>query len=122
MDVTFDPSIYLQNSKNNADSQKAERLAKGVNSDYTREELEETVKSFESMMVEKVLKEMKDNMGLFESDQDSTVSQYTDLYMDTTISKIASELVENYGSRFTDSMVDQMARTYGIDTEDGGSE
>ncbi|MBQ1547539.1 MAG: hypothetical protein IIZ61_04020 [Lachnospiraceae bacterium] len=117
MDIGFDPNIYLQNSKTAAETANAERAVKGVNKDYTREELEETVKSFESFMVEKFLKEMKDNIGLFSGDQDSTMSQYTDLYMDTTISKIANELVENYGSRFTDSMVDQMARNYGIEEE-----
>ena len=70
--------------------------------------------SFESYMLEQVIKQMKDSVTS-DDDQDSTMSQYTDMYMDATIQQLAGEMVSEYGGSLTDQLVDQMKRNYGIE-------
>lgn len=89
--------------------------ASGLSSSSTKAELEDAAKSFEAYFVEQILKEMKESVDSTNSDEDSTVSQYTDFYMDSTLQSLAEELVDEFGGNFTDSMVEQMARNYGID-------
>ena len=43
------------------------------------------------------------------------MSQYKDMYMDSTIQQLASEMVSEYGGTLTDDLVAQMKRNYGID-------
>ncbi len=103
---------------NSASADKLSGNLRKVNSDTTREELEESVKSFEAYFVEQVMKQVKETNKVFSDDEDSSMSQYTDMYMDATISDLAKQIVEDYGGNFTDSMVEQMARNYGIDLKD----
>lgn len=122
MDITnyLDNAYSLANQeKVNAVGERVSSTLNSVNADYTKEDLEDAAKSFESYFVEQVIKEVKDSTELFGSDdEDSIMSQYTDFYMDSTISSLASEIVENMGGAFTDSMVAQMARNYGIDLDE----
>ena len=78
------------------------------------EDLVNAVESFESYMLEQVIKQMKDSVTS-DDDQDSTMSQYTDMYMDATIQQLAGEMVSEYGGSLTDQLVDQMKRNYGIE-------
>lgn len=115
-------SSYLDNlttqatTKNTADGVTSK--VSGLSSQSTKEELEAAAKSFESYFVEQILKEMKESVDDVNQDSDASLSQYTDFYMDSTIQTLAEELVEEFGGNFTDSMVEQMARNYGINLEE----
>lgn len=76
----------------------------GLSSDSSEEDLVNAVESFESYMLEQVIKQMKDSVTS-DDDQDSTMSQYTDMYMDATIQQLAGEMVSEYGGSLTDQLV-----------------
>lgn len=94
----------------------------GLSSSSSKEELEKAAETFESYFVEKFLKETVKSI----KSEDSSISQYTDLYMDSVLGDISDTIVKRYGGRFTDSMVEQMARNYHIDisgdSEEKGSD
>ena len=89
----------------------------GVGANSTDEELTEAVESFESYMLEQVIKQVKDTIKMDEEDKDSN-SQLTDYYMDSTIQNLASTMVKEYGGRLTEDLVTQMKRNYGTLNED----
>ncbi|MCR5416117.1 MAG: hypothetical protein K6E79_04915 [Pseudobutyrivibrio sp.] len=84
-----------------------------INSDSSEEEITEAVKSFETFMMEQVIKQMKETFTS-DDDEDDTMSMYKDLYMDSAITEIASQLVDQLGDSVTDDFVQQIMRNYGI--------
>ena len=112
-------SSYLSTTaNNNTQATKANQVSgslSGLSSASSKEDLEKAAKSFESYMAEQVIKEVKDTLGDNSEEEDQTMSQYTDYYMDSTIQTMAGDLVDKYAGNFTDTMVEQMARNYGID-------
>ena len=74
------------------------------------------VLSFESYFVEQMLKEMKKSVDAINGDKDKDpfVSSTVDYFMDSTIQTLAAQMVEDYGSSFTDTMVEQLKRNYNI--------
>lgn len=101
-------------AKTTVDTNRAQKSVSGLNANSTKEELESAAKSFEAYFVEQMLKEVKETFTS-EEDSDSTVSQMKDFYMDSTIQSLSETLVDEFGGNFTDQMVEQMARNYGID-------
>ena len=121
MDISSNYNItsYLdqltENTKSADRTSKVQSGLSNLSSTSTKEELEEAAKTFEAYFVEQLLKEEKKSIeAMRTSQEDSTASQYKDLYMDTVIQDISAQIVDKYGSRFTDSMVEQMMRSYGI--------
>lgn len=121
MDISSDYNItsYLdqltENTKSADRTSKVQSGLSNLSSTSTKEELEEAAKTFEAYFVEQLLKEEKKSIEAMRTNQEgSTASQYKDLYMDTVIQDISAQIVDKYGSRFTDSMVEQMMRSYGI--------
>ena len=121
MDIGGLGSAYLQNAidqnkyeRDQTSAAGAKKAAEGVSSESTRAEMTEAAKSFEAYFVEQVLKEMKDSVEIFGEDADMTTTMTSDYYLDATISTIAKELVDEYGDSFTEDMVDQMMRNYGV--------
>ena len=121
MDISSDYNMtsYLdqltENTKSADRTSKVQSGLSNLSSTSTKEELEEAAKTFEAYFVEQLLKEEKKCIEAMRTNQeDSTVSQYKDLYMDTVMQDISAQIVDKYGSRFTDSMVEQMMRSYGI--------
>ncbi len=115
MDV-LGTSTYLQTQYANQNKALAEATAKsigGISKDSSKEEIEDAVKSFETFMVEKVIKQVKDSF-VGEEDNSDTMGMYKDLYMDKAITEIASQLVDQIGGDVTDDFVDQIMRNYGI--------
>jgi len=115
MDATS-MNAYIQSQYASAATAAAESATKsvsGISSTSSREEIEEAVKDFETYMMEQVIKEMKKSLTMEEED-DSNISMYKDLYMDSAISEIASQLVDQIGGDITDDFVDQIMRNYGI--------
>ena len=120
MDISGLGNSYLENaiSQNQFERQQtqatsAKNAASGLSLESTREELTEAAKSFEAYFVEQVIKEVKDSVDLF-GDTDSTTGMTADFYLDSTIQTLARELVDEFGGSFTEDMVDQMARNYGV--------
>ncbi len=120
MDIGGLGNAYLDNAitqnqfeRQQAQATSAKSAADGLSSTSTREEMEEAAKSFEAYFVEQVMKEVKDSVDLF-GDADTATSMTTDYYLDATISTLARQLVDEYGQSFTDDMVDQMMRNYGV--------
>ena len=115
MDV-LGTSTYLQTQYANQNKAMAEATAKsigGISKDSSKEEIENAVKSFETFMVEKVIKQVKDSF-VGEEDNSDTMGMYKDLYMDKAITEIASQLIDQIGGDVTDDFVDQIMRNYGI--------
>ena len=105
---------YLNTQYTNAtNSAAATSSLDKIDSTSTKEDLEEAVKSFETYFVEKMLKDVQENMK--SDDEDGIMGQYTDFYMDSTLQTLAGEIVDSCGGNLTDTLVSQMARNYGID-------
>ncbi len=102
-------------AKTTVDTNRAQQSVSGLSSESTKEDLEKAAKSFEAYFVEQMLKEVKETFTSEDEDSDSTVSSMKDFYMDSTIQSLAETLVDEFGGTFTDQMVEQMARNYGID-------
>ena len=126
MDIISLGNSYLENaiSQNQFEREQtrgtdAKNAASNLSSESTREELTEAAKSFESYFVEQILKEVKDSADIF-GDMDSTNSMTADFYLDSTIQTLARQLVDEYGDSFTEDLVDQMARNYGVPAEEDG--
>lgn len=116
MDVTG-MSTYLQTQYANQAKANAEATAKSVNGiskDSSKEEITKAVKDFETYMMEQVIKQMKETFVNEDEDEDTTMTQYKDLYLDQAITHIASQLVDQIGGSVTDDFVEQIMRNYGI--------
>ncbi|MDD6193796.1 MAG: hypothetical protein PUB19_02720 [Lachnospiraceae bacterium] len=103
------------NARNSSRADSATGALSGLSSESSEEEIVEAVESFESYMVEQVIKQMKESMTSDDEDEDATMSQYKDLYMDATIQQLASDMVSQYGGSMTEDLVAQMKRNYGIE-------
>ncbi len=126
MAVSMDPisTSYLNSlnsqAANNAAVAKVEALKNSSNSmeGATYEEIEDTMKSFESYLLEQVLKEVKESIKEIrgeDEDEDPFVSKTTDIAFEQTLSEIAEQMVDQYAKKLTKDLTDQTARAYGID-------
>ena len=115
-------SAYLDNIKMQQELQRSQQSSSktksainGLSDQPTEQELTDAVKSFESYFVEQMLKEMKKSVdAINDDDKDPFVSSTVDYFMDSTIQTIAEQMVNDYGSNFTDTMVAQLKRNYNI--------
>lgn len=121
MAISLDSGFGLEafNTANSqaANKNSADKIAgqiKGVGADSTEEELTAAVKSFESYFVEQMLKEFKETESFFSGGDDSSSTSYTDIFLDSTISDLASQIVDEYGGSLTEQFVEQMKINYGI--------
>lgn len=114
-------SAYLNTdtdiTRNSAAASKISSKIGSVGSDSDEKELREAVESFESYMLEQVIKHVKDTIKMDDDESDSN-SQMTEFYMDSTIQSLASTMVQEYGGRLTEDLVAQMKRNYGISNEE----
>ena len=112
-------SSYLNsqavNGRNAEAANKVSNSISSVNANSSDEELTEAVESFESYMLEQVIKQVKKSVK--SEDENSSTSQMTEFYMDSTIQNLASTMVKEYGGNFTKDLVAQMKRNYGIANE-----
>ena len=97
-----------------------EKVASGISKNSSKEELTNAAKTFESYFVEQVIKEVKKTNDELKGDDDTDAyaQQVSDMYMDTTIQTLASDIVDDYGDRFTEDMVKNMQAQYGITDTD----
>lgn len=113
-------SDYYTSTYNNAKASDkangATSALSGLSKDSTDEEFEAAVKSFETYMLEQVIKKVKDSItSVNDKDDDSTISQYKDLYMDSAMTTLAGQLVDELGGSLTEDLVAQLKRNYNIE-------
>lgn len=106
--------------KNSQQASDVEKAASGISKNSSKEELTNAAKTFESYFVEQVIKEVKKTNDELKGDDDTDAyaQQVSDMYMDTTIQTLASDIVDDYGDRFTQDMVKNMQAQYGITDTD----
>ena len=92
MDISSISTNYtVANANKSAEqSNSLQSSLKNISSDSSEEQLKGVIKDFESYFVEQVIKQMKDTFTS-DDDEDSTMSQYKDLYMDQAIETVADE-------------------------------
>ena len=88
----------------------------GLSSSSTEEELKEVLRDFESYFLEEIIKKMKETFFHEEEDESSTMSQYSDMFMDTAIEEIADIMLDEIGGGMTQQLYEQMKRNYNIPT------
>jgi len=112
-------SNYLNSQAvNNRSAEAASKVSNSISNvgaNSSDEELTEAVESFESYMLEQVIKQVKKSVK--PEDENSSTSQMTEFYMDSTIQSLASTMVKEYGGTLTQDLVNQMKRNYGISNE-----
>lgn len=116
MDFSSINGLSYRTAQANANSASANSLTDSVNklsSESTEEELKGVLKDFESYFVEQVLKQMKETFT-DDEDEDATMSQYKNLYMDKAIEMVADEMVDQVGENVTQQLYEQMKRNYNI--------
>ena len=119
MSMSIDSMASMLNTTNtdattNYNANALKKSLNGVSSDTSADELMQVCKDFESYFVEQVIKQMKDTFTS-DDDEDSTMSQYKDLYMDQAIETVADEMVDQIGESYTQTLYEQMKRNYNID-------
>lgn len=107
MDIPNIGSTY--NTAGAATANSLQSSIRNISADSSEEELKGVIKEFESYFVEQVIKQMKDAFT-FDKDEDSTMSQYKDMYMDKAIEMVADEIVDQTGESLTQQLYEQMRR------------
>jgi len=110
----------LNQSENAEATQRTDSLknsVSGLSSSSTEEELKEVLKDFESYFIEQMIKQMKETFT-HEDEEKSSMSQYSDMFMDTAIEEIADIMLEEVGDGITQQLFEQMKRNYNIPTAD----
>ena len=121
MAINFDSSYIQSLSAQARAASAAENVSGGLSSvgkASSKAEMEDAVRQFEKYFVEKMLETVEESMKSDEEGTDNSVSKLTDYFMSTLNSKLADELIEQSGGRFTAEMVEQMARNIGISPVD----
>ena len=102
-------------------TQKTDSLKNSVgslSSNSTEDELKAVLKDFESYFLEEVIKQVKETFSHEDEEESSTISQYSDMFMDTAIEQIADVLLDEIGGGMTQQLYEQMKRNYNIPTVD----
>ncbi len=114
MDISAVSTLANSNNTSAVADKLKNNVKKNLSSDSTEDELKGTLKDFESYFGEQVIKEMKDSMTLKSDDEDSSMSQYKDMFMDTVIEQMSDTIVEKSGENITQQLYEQMKRNYNI--------
>ena len=114
-----DMNAMLNQGTTTNTTQKTDSLKNSVNglsSSSTEEELKEVLRDFESYFLEEIIKKMKETFSHEEDDESSTMSQYSDMFMDTAIEEMADIMLDEIGGSMTQQLYEQMKRNYNIPT------
>ena len=113
MDISSISTNYtVANADKSTEQGNSIQSSKNISSDSSEEQLKGVIKDFESYFVGQVIKQMKDTFTS-DDDEDSTMSQYKDLYMDQAIETVADEMVDQIGESYTQTLYEQMKRNIG---------
>jgi len=120
MDISGLTDTLYSNATTSSQSSKASTVSgslNNLNATASEDELKEAITSFEEYFLEQILKEVKETFTSFgDKDEDSTMSQVTDMCMDMVYEDLSEELVDGIGSSLTQQLYEQMKRNYNIET------
>lgn len=108
-------SAMINQTSSNAANSRANSLKNTLNGDLSSasdKELMDVCKDFETYFVEMVLKEVEKTMKT--SEEDSTSSQYVDLYKDQVRTELAETFCEQSDLGLAQQMYEQMKRNYSL--------
>ena len=117
MSISVNDSMYnyltqtARNANNSASAGAVNSAVSNINENSSEEEMKQAIKDFESYFVEQILKNVKESL---KSDEDSTNSQLTDFFMEQVGQDLADQIVDQAGSRITQTLYEQMCRNYNI--------
>lgn len=121
MSISINDSMYsylsqtAQNANSSASAGAVNHAIGNISENSTEEEMKQAIKDFESYFVEQILKNVKESL---KSDEDSSNSQLTDFFMEQVGQDLADQIVDQAGSRITQTLYEQMCRNYNIPMAD----
>lgn len=116
MSISVNDSMlgYLTQTAKNADNSASAGAVNGsissINENSSEEEMKQAIKDFESYFVEQILKNVQESL----KDDDSSNAQMTEFFMGRVNEQIADKIVDQAGSRLTQTLYEQMCRNYHI--------
>lgn len=117
MSVSINDNMYnyltqtAQNAKNSASVGAVNGAISGIGENSSEEEMKQAIKDFESYFVEQILKNVQESL---KDDEDSSNAQLTEYFMGQVNETLADKIVEQTGSRLTQTLYEQMCRNYNI--------
>jgi flagellar protein FlgJ len=123
MSLSIDDSMYsyltqtAQNASSSASATSVNSSVSSIDENSSEEEMKAAIKDFESYFVEQILKEVKESL----EDDDDSSDQMTDYYMGQVGEELADKIVDQAGSRITQTLYEQMCRNYSITPADSDS-
>lgn len=117
MSVSINDNMYdyltqtAQNAKNSASADTVNGAISGIGANSSEEEMKQAIKDFESYFVEQILKNVQESL---KDDEDSSNAQLTEYFMGQVNETLADKIVEQTGSRLTQTLYEQMCRNYNI--------
>ena len=118
MSISINDSMYnsyltqtAQRAKASASAGAVQGKVSGIDENSTEAEMKQAIKDFESYFVEQILKNVWESL---KSDEGSSFSQMTDYFMGTVGEKLSNQIVDQVGGRLTQTLYEQMCRTYSI--------
>lgn len=117
MSVSINDNMYnyltqtAQNAKNSASAGAVNGAISGIGENSSEEEMKQAIKDFESYFVEQILKNVQESL---KDDEDSSNAQLTEYFMGQVNETLADKIVEQTGSRLTQTLYEQMCRNYNI--------
>ena len=121
MSISINDSMYsylsqtAQNANSSASAGAVNHAIGNISENSSEEEMKQAIKDFESYFVEQILKNVKESL---KSDEDSSNSQLTDFFMEQVGQDLADQIVDQAGSRITQTLYEQMWRNYSIPMAD----
>lgn len=114
MSISLDSiTSYLDNAKSTSQTADVEKTLSSDLSTASDDELMDACKSFETYLIEQVVKEMEKTVQ-DDEDGDSSMSQMTDFYKDQMVETVSEQIAEQNGNTFAQTMYDQMKRNYNL--------
>jgi flagellar protein FlgJ len=114
MSISLDGiSSYIDQAKNNSSSAGVEKTLSSDLSTASDAKLMDACKSFESYMIEQVVKEMEKTIP-DDKNEDSSMSQMKDYYKDELVQKMSGKIAEQNGNNLAQTMYEQMKRNYNL--------
>ncbi len=123
MALSISDNIYgysqAENARGSAAADSVSGSLKGISKDSSEEEMKRAIKDFESYFVEQILKNVQESL---KTDNDSPEARMNEYFMGSVNEKLADEIVDQVGERFTQQLYEQMCRNLHTDIKPAEAE
>ena len=122
MSISINDNMYnyltqtAQNASTSASAGAVNSAVNSINENSSEEEMKQAIRDFESYFVEQILKNVQESL---KSDEDSSNAQLTEFFMGQVGEQLADQIVDQVGSRMTQTLYEQMCRNYSIPQAEG---